>query len=137
MTPDRRQPRSLLYSIAAGIGGSGLDQVAAESLRAALDGNFLGQAIAYDFDPKIQNLKSKIQNLAVHPVKLLSFLDREHYMGAKKHALDRRAARQLESGRYDLLHTWSGDCVESLRVAERLGIPSVLEIPTCTATRAR
>jgi glycosyltransferase involved in cell wall biosynthesis len=130
VTPDRRQPRSLLYSIAAGIGGSGLDQVAAESLRAALDGNFLGRAIAYDRDSKFEMRNGKCEILSAHPVKLLSFLDREHYMGAKKHALDRRAARRLASGRYDLLHTWSGDCIESLRVAERLGIPSVLEIPT-------
>lgn len=130
VTSDRRQPRSLLYSIAAGIGGSGLDQVAAESLRAAIDGNFLGRAIAYDRDPKFEMRNAECEILSAHPVKLLSFLDREHYMGAKKHALDRRTAHRLASGRHDLLHTWSGDCIESLRVAGRLGIPSVLEIPT-------
>jgi glycosyltransferase involved in cell wall biosynthesis len=63
-------------------------------------------------------------------VRLLSFLKRDYYAGAKKHALDLRAARDLRTGRFDLLHTWSGDCLESLRTAERLGIPSVLEIPT-------
>ncbi|MGH8045609.1 MAG: glycosyltransferase family 4 protein [Chthoniobacterales bacterium] len=63
-------------------------------------------------------------------MRLFSFLDREHYIGAKKHALDRRVSKQLTSGSYDMLHTWSGDCIESLRSAERLGIPSVLEIPT-------
>jgi glycosyltransferase involved in cell wall biosynthesis len=129
VTPDRRQPESLLYSIAAGIGGSGLDQVAAESLRAAAGGNFLGRAIAYDL--RAADIpRSRVELLRHHPVKLLSFLEREHYMGAKKHALDHRAARRLASGRYDLLHTWSGDCVESLRAAQRLGIPCVLEIPT-------
>jgi glycosyltransferase involved in cell wall biosynthesis len=136
VTPDRRQPRSLLYSIAAGIGGSGLDQVAAESLRAAVGGNFLGRAIAYDL--RATDIpRSRVELLQRHPVKLLSFLDREHYTGAKKHALDHRAARRLASGRHDLLHTWSGDCVESLRAAERLGIPSVLEIPTWHRNKGR
>lgn len=137
VTSDRRQPRSLLYSIAAGIGGSGLDQVAAESLRAVIDGNFLGRAIAYDRDSRFEMRNAECEILSAHPVKLLSLLDREHYMGAKKHALDRRAARRLASGRYDLLHTWSGDCVESLRVAERMGIPSVLEIPTWHRNKGR
>jgi len=123
-----RQPRALLYSIAAGIGGSGLDQVAAESLRAALDGNFLGQAIAYS--GKTQIPKPKFRNLSFSPVKLLSVLPRDYYLGAKKHALDSCAARQLATGRYDLLHTWSGDALESLRTANRLHLPSLLEIPT-------
>jgi len=130
VTTDLRRPRSLLYSIAAGIGGSGLDQVAAESLRAAIDGDFLGRAIAYGANLKIEDRRSKVESLNLHPVKLLSFLDREHYMGAKKHALDRRTAHRLATGRHDLLHTWSGDCLESLRTANRLRIPSVLEIPT-------
>jgi glycosyltransferase involved in cell wall biosynthesis len=123
-----RQPRALLYSIAAGIGGSGLDQVAAESLRASLDGNFLGRAVAYGGKFKLP--PSKFQNLELNPVKLLSVLPRDYYLGAKKHALDRCAARQLATGRYDLLHTWSGDALESLRAANRLGLPSLLEIPT-------
>lgn len=125
----RRTPRSLLYSIAAGIGGSGLDQVAAESLVAAERGKFLGRAIAYQNNQSFVPA-SRIELLSRHPVRLFSFLDREHYMGAKKHAVDHRAARRLASGDYDLIHTWSGDCVETLRTAERLGIPSLLEIPT-------
>ncbi len=121
-----RQPRALLYSIAAGIGGTGLDQVAAESLRAAQDRGFLGRAIAYDTrlpDPRIELLRH-------HPVKLLSPLGREHYLGAKKHALDHRTAHHIETGRYDLLHTWSGDARQSLRAAHARGIPTLLEIPT-------
>ncbi len=128
---ERRQPVALLYSIAAGIGGTGLDQVAAESLRAARDGNFLGRAIAYGGSPdEIHRLGLQVQSLQRHPVKLLSVLPRDFYIGAKKHALDHAAARQLATGTYDLLHTWSGDCLESLRTANRLGIPSLLEIPT-------
>ncbi len=30
----------------------------------------------------------------------------------------------------DLFHGWSGEAVQSLRVAKELGIPSILEIPT-------
>jgi len=119
----------LLYSIAAGIGGSGLDQVAAESLIAAEREGFLSRAIAYQNNQRVVPA-SRIELLSRHPVRLFSFLDREHYVGAKKHALDRRTSHRLANGRYDLLHTWSGDCVESLRAAEKLGIPSVLEIPT-------
>jgi glycosyltransferase involved in cell wall biosynthesis len=123
-----RQPRALLYSIAAGIGGSGLDQVAAESLQASLDGHFLGRAIAYGSQIPIPH--AAFQNLALSPAKLLSILPRDYYVGAKKHALDRATARQLTTGRYDLLHTWSGDALESLRVANRLRLPALLEIPT-------
>jgi glycosyltransferase involved in cell wall biosynthesis len=63
-------------------------------------------------------------------VQLLSPRPRDFYLGAKKHALDRRTARHLATGRYDLLHTWSGDALDSLRLAEKRRIPSVLEIPT-------
>ncbi len=120
-------PHSLLYSTAAGIGGTGLDQVAAETLRVAIDGEFLGRAIAYG--GTLQHPESKIRHLR-SAVKLLSLLPRENYVGAKKHALDRAAAAELATGRYDILHTWSGDCVRTLRTARRLGVPSVLEIPT-------
>jgi glycosyltransferase involved in cell wall biosynthesis len=63
-------------------------------------------------------------------VRLLSGIGSEHYYSAKKHALDKAAARELASGEYDLFHSWSGECVRTLRVARRLGIPSVMEIPT-------
>lgn len=129
VTTSRSQPRSLLYSIAAGIGGSGLDQVAGESLRLAVEEDFLGRAIAYSNKKRIVPA-DRIELLHRHPVKLLSFMDREHYVGARKHALDARAARNLATRKFDLLHTWSGESVRSLRVARELGIPSVLEIPT-------
>ncbi len=58
------------------------------------------------------------------------FLEREFYYAAKKHALDREAARALERGAFDLFHGWSGECVRTLRVARQQGIPSVIEIPT-------
>src|SRR6202162_1394222 len=44
----RSLPRSLLYSIFARIGGSGLDTDAFETLRASYRGGVLGKAIAYD-----------------------------------------------------------------------------------------
>lgn len=124
-----RLPKNLLYSIFARVGGSGLDTDALETLRASYRGGFLGRAIAYD-NRQQEIPSSKIQSLRWHPVRLLSSLERPYYYGAKKKYLDWIASRQLASGRYDLFHSWSGDCLESLRMAEKLGIPSVLEIPT-------
>jgi glycosyltransferase involved in cell wall biosynthesis len=40
------------------------------------------------------------------------------------------ARAELRTGRYDLFHAWSGECVRTLREAKRLGIPSIIEIPT-------
>jgi len=122
-------PKSLLYSISARIGGWGLDTDAFETLRSSYRGGFLGKAIAYD-NRQNEIPASKIQSLRWHPVRLLSSLDRPYYYGAKKKYLDWIASRQLGTGQYDLLHSWSGDCLESLRVAQGKGIPSILEIPT-------
>ena len=122
-------PRHLLYSIFARIGGSGLDTDAFETLRASYRGGFLGKAIAYDNRQK-EIPGSLIRSLRWHPVRLISFLDRPYYYGAKKKYLDWIASRHLQTRRYDLFHSWSGDCLRSLKVAKRHGIPSVLEIPT-------
>ena len=125
----RSLPRHLFYSIFARIGGSGLDTDAFETLRASYRGGFLGKAIAYDNRQK-EIPASLIRSLRWHPVRLISFLDRPYYYGAKKKYLDWIASRHLETGRYDLFHSWSGDCLRSLKVAKRRRIPSVLEIPT-------
>lgn len=125
----RALPRCLLYSIFARIGGSGLDTDAFETLRASYRGRFLGKAIAYDNRQK-EIPASFIHSLRWHPVRLISFLERPYYYGAKKKYLDWIASRHLETGRYDLFHSWSGDCLRSLRVAKKRGIPSIVEIPT-------
>src|SRR5205814_8007871 len=96
---------------------------------ASYRGGFLGKAIAYD-NRQNEIPASKIRSLRWHPVRLLSSLDRPYYYGAKKKYLDWIASRQLGTGQYDLLHSWSGDCLESLRVAQGKGIPSIVEIPT-------
>src|SRR5947209_11606491 len=124
-----RLPKSLLYSIFARIGGWGLDTDAFETLRASYRGGFLGKAIAYD-NRQNEIPGSLIRSLRWHPVRLISFLDRPYYYGAKKKYLDWIASRHLATGRYDLFHSWSGDCLRSLRVAKRNGIPSIIEIPT-------
>ena len=124
-----RLPRSLLYSIFARVGGYGLDTDAFETLRASYRGGFLGKAIAYD-NRQSEIPASKIHSLRWHPVRLLSSLDRPYYYGAKKKYLDWVASRQLATGNYDLFHSWSGDCLETLRVARRKNIPSVVEVPT-------
>ncbi len=132
----RELPRHLLYSIFARIGGSGLDTDAFEALRASHRGGFLGQAVAYDNRQK-EIPARLIHSLRWHPVRLISFLDRPYYYGAKKKYLDWIASRQLETGRYDMFHSWSGDCLQSLRVAKRRGIPSLIEIPTWHRDRGR
>jgi len=129
-------PHSLLYSIFARVGGSGLDTDAFETLRASYRGGFLGKAIAYD-NRQQEIPASLIHSLRWHPVRLLSFLDSPYYYGAKKRYLDWLTARQLATGRYDLFHSWSGDCLQSLRTARKLGIPSVVEIPTWHRDRGK
>src|ERR1700730_17986789 len=129
-------PTHLLYSIFARIGGSGLDTDAFETLRASYRGGFLGKAIAYDNRQK-EIPASLIYSLRWHPVRLISFLDRPYYYGAKKKYLDWIASRHLTNGRYDLCHSWSGDCLQSLRVAKQRRIPSIVEIPTWHRDRGR
>src|SRR5438132_1832742 len=122
-------PKSLLYSIFARIGGPGLDTDSFEALRASDRGNVLGKAIAYD--NRQREIPSRfIQSLRWHPVRLISFLESPYYYGAKKKYLDWIASRHLDSGRYDFFHSWSGDCLETLRVAKKRRIPSLIEIPT-------
>src|SRR5437588_6844896 len=125
----RALPKSLLYSIFARIGGHGLDTDSFEALRASYRGKFLGKALAYD--NRQHEIPSRfIQSLRWHPIRLISFLDRPYYYEAKKKYLDWIASRHLESGRYDFFHSWSGDCLETLRVAKKKRIPSLMEIPT-------
>jgi len=122
-------PKSVLYSISAKLGGSGLDTDAYETVRGLHEAGILGRAIVYanrqETAPAL-----RIQSLRWHPVRLLSALDRAHYYGAKKHYLDMMARAELRTGRHDLVHAWSGECVRTFREAKRMGIPSVLEIPT-------
>ena len=128
-------PRSLLYSIFARIGGPGLDTDSFEALRASYRGGFLGKAVAYD--NRQREIPARlIHSLRWHPVRLISFLERPYYYGAKKKYLDWIASRQLETGRYDFFHSWSGDCLQTLRVAKRKKIPSLIEIPTWHRDRA-
>jgi glycosyltransferase involved in cell wall biosynthesis len=129
-------PKHLLYSIFARIGGSGLDTDAFETLRASYRGGFLGRAVAYD-NRQTEIPARFIHSLRWHPVRLISFLERPYYYGAKKKYLDWIASRQLATGRYDLFHSWSGDCLQSLRVARKLGIPSIVEIPTWHRDRGK
>ena len=122
-------PKNLLYSIFARIGGHGLDTDSFEALRASYRGKFLGKAVAYD--NRQHEIPSRyIQSLRWHPVRLISFVGRPNYYGAKKRYLDWIASRHLKTDRYDFFHSWSGDCLETLRVAKKKNIPSLIEIPT-------
>src|SRR5256714_14079745 len=135
-TASRRLPKHLLYSIFARVGGSGLDTDAFETLRASYHGGFLGKAVAYD-NRQAEIPASRIESLRWHPVRLISFLDRAYYYGGKKKYLDWIASRHLATGRYDLFHTWSGDCLLSLRTVRKHRIPSILEIPTSHRDRGK
>ena len=119
----------LLYATSARLGGSGLDAVAAETVRVAMQAGVLWRALA--FENRLDDLPAaQFESLRWNPVRLLSALGSEHYYAAKKHALDRAAARRLATGKFTLFHGWSGECVRTLREARRLGIPSLIEIPT-------
>ena len=119
----------LLYATSARLGGSGLDAVAAETVRVGQGAGVLGRAIA--FENRLDELPpAQFESLRWNPVRLLSALGSEHYYAAKKHALDRAAARRLATGEFTLFHGWSGECVRTLREARRRGIPSLIEIPT-------
>lgn len=120
-------PRNILYATSARIGGYGLDAVAYETLSGIRDR--LGLALAYG--NRAEDLRRlPMRSLAWHPVRLLSNLESRYYYDAKKKALDRVASRFLRTGRFDLFHGWSGEALHTLRAARRLGIPSVVEIPT-------
>jgi glycosyltransferase involved in cell wall biosynthesis len=125
----RTLPKSLLYSIFARIGGAGLDTDSFEALRASYRHGFLGKAVAYD-NRQTEIPARYIQSLRWRPVRLLSFLGRPYYYGAKKQYLGRVAGKFLETGQYDFFHSWSGDCLEALRIAKKKSIPSLIEIPT-------
>ena len=122
-------PRSILYSIAADIGGVGLATTAQEGLRAAADGGILGRAIAYS-NRQSEVAPSLIKSLAWHPVRLLANIERQTYYGAKKQYLDWIAARQLRRGRHDCFHGWSGESLRTLIEARSRRVPSMIEIPT-------
>ena len=119
----------LLYATSARLGGTGLDAVALESVRAVHHAGMLGRALAFE-NRQNEIPAERIVPLRWHPVRLLSGMGREFYYGAKKHALDRAAARELARGDYGLFHGWSGESVRTLRAARRLGVPGVIEIPT-------
>lgn len=122
-------PRSLLYAINARIGGYGLDLNAHEALKLSSSRNFLGQALGYGNRQK-DILSRHITSLEWRPVRLLSFLSPPFYYDAKKKFVDWVASQQLETRDFDFFHGWAGNSVRALRTARRLGIPSVLEIPT-------
>jgi len=126
----------LLYATSARLGGSGLDAVALESMRAAYRAGVVGRILTFE-NRQTEIPAELVGSLRVNPVRLLSGLGSEFYYGAKKHALDRRAARELKAGDYNLFHGWSGESVRTLRAARERGIPSLIEIPTWHRNKGR
>ncbi len=123
-------PSKILYTTSAKIGGPGLDKVAAESLKVGVSRGLLAHAIAYGLN-ETSIPANLVTSLRWSPVRLLSsLLDSTHYYAAKKRWLDRHSARLVTRENFDLVHTWSGDCLQTLKAAKAKGIPSLLEIPT-------
>lgn len=122
-------PHALLYAINARIGGYGLDLNAHEALKLAASRGFLGEALGYA-NRQTDIPARYVKSLAAHPVRLLSFLKAPFYYDAKKKYVDWVAARHLATGRFDFFHGWAGNSVRSLRMARRMGLPGVVEIPT-------
>ena len=135
-TGERLLPKSLLYSIFARIGDTGLGTEAYEKVLAAYRGGFLGKVVGYG-NKQREIPHSHVQSLRFHPVRLISFIERPYYYGAKKKYLDWITSRHLATGRYDFFHSWSGDCLQSLRTARQRDIPSVVEIPTWHRDRGK
>ena len=122
-------PERLLFVTSARIGGIGLDLCAQEQLKASQSGGFLGRAVAYrNRCPEIPD--ARVRSLRWSPVRLISFLDRPYYYGAKRRYADHVAAGEMRTGGYDFLHGWSGDSLATLREANARGVVSVLDIPT-------
>ncbi len=122
-------PKRLLYAIGARIGGIGLDLCAQEQLRLSVQGGFLGKAVAYQ-NRCADVPDEKVRSLRWSPVRLISFLDRPYYYGAKRRYADHVAAGLMATGEYDFFHGWSGDALDTLREANRRGVASMLDIPT-------
>jgi glycosyltransferase involved in cell wall biosynthesis len=122
-------PKRLLYATSARVGGIGLDLVAEQQLQASWRGGFLKRAVAYRNRSAVIP-EAPVRSLRFHPVRLISFLDRPYYYGAKRRYADWIASREVRTGGYDFFHGWSGDSLLALRAAGEQGIPSVLDIPT-------
>lgn len=129
LPPPEKLPRSLLYATGSGLGGIGLNTTSLEGVLASWQGGFLGRALCFENEQKLVPT-ARLRSLNWHPVRFLSFLDSQRYYAAKKHYIAWIAARELRSGRYDCLHSWSGDCFRALIEARRRGIPSLIDIPT-------
>ncbi len=122
-------PRSVLYAIAADLGGVGLATTAAQGALAPYRAGILGKAVAYA-NRQREIDRHLVRSLALSPVRLLSNLDRETYYGAKKQYLAKVAARELKRGDHDAFHGWSGDSLDTLIAARTRRVRSMIEIPT-------
>jgi glycosyltransferase involved in cell wall biosynthesis len=96
----------------------------------------LKTAVGYA-DQQAEIPSAQIKSLRFAPVRALSFLPSQKYYAAKKWYADRTAARLVHSGRYDLLHSWSGDCLYALIAARQKDVRSVIDIPTWHRNKGR
>lgn len=122
-------PSKVLYSTGANLGGHGLASSSFEAAIGAWRSGILGRVVAHGNHQRAIPGRL-VDSIALHPVRLLSFIDRSAGFEAARQAVDLKAARHIRSGAFDLFHGWSGDAFASLVEARRLGVPSMIEIPT-------
>jgi hypothetical protein len=122
-------PEALLYATSSGLGGTGLNTTSLEGVTASVQADFLRRVLFFENDQK-RVPQRFLKSLNWHPVRALSYLDSQRYYGAKKRYLSWVAGRLLRGGGFDCFHGWSGDCFRALIEARRLGVPSVMDIPT-------
>jgi len=122
-------PEALLYATSSGLGGTGLNTTSLEGVTASVQSDFLRRVLFFENDQK-RVPQRFLKSLNWHPVRALSYLDSQRYYGAKKRYLSWVAGRLLRGGGFDCFHGWSGDCFRALIEARRLGVPSVMDIPT-------
>jgi len=127
---DDALPSSLLYAASTALGGPGLPTTSFETARASFERGFLGAVVCKE-NAQHTIPPHKFRSILGHPAMWTRpFLSREREEGLRKILTARIAASRLRSGKFDAFHSWSGDCLEALITAHRLGIPSLLEIPT-------
>jgi len=121
---------SIVYAAATALGGVGLAEVAGQAVRAIYNAGLLQQAVVFrNRQPGIPD--TLVSTVRFQPAKLLSWLPARYYYSLRRSTLDRAAARYLRRHPAALVHGWTHECLQTLGVARRLGIPAILERNYC------
>jgi len=117
----------VVYSIATGLGGTGLAQEAFEAVLGTWRQGWLEKIIVYG--NRQQAIPRRfVRNIRLHPGKPLSFVPARFYYGMKMEYLDWVAARRVRRG-CDLFHGWVNECWRALRAVRERGAVGFVEMP--------